>query len=692
MFHSLRSSHASLRRTPKRAKRPHFQQLESRRLLAAGSDDLAPMSDEFDDAESISSWMRVHETEGWNADQLQLWDVNQTQPGRMVMQPHTVVWYENYRGPMAYKSITGDFVVTTQVSITDRDDVGDSDVDDVPDDAQYSLGGIMIRTPKTLTDGAAGWTPGGENYVFLSLGHGTDGGFSYEVKTTQSSNSNLALTPTTSGTATLQIARVGNSVILLRQEPGQDWVVHQRYTRPDMPETLQVGMVSYTDWDKASDFTPLFHNGNALVPGVAPDPTPAQPINPDLVTGYEYIRYARPEVPAELTGIDLAGEATDQQLLTFLGNVANQPTTTDADLASLSVRFLSADLDPIDQVTAGDSFFIEIAADDVRADGSGVFSAYVDATYASELAAVNGPVLFGDSFPYAQNAVTTSPGLLDEVGGIGDTPTDGSPQVLARIPMTAIAAGTLAVDLNAADDLPAHELGLYGIDQPIESEHIQFGSASLTIHAANLPPTANDDSANLFHNDAPIVVDVLANDAAEPGETLTITSIGAPLTDGGTFEIVEGGIRFTGNGQFTGAITTPYTIDDGNGGQATANLTVNVARQWHLQSNPTDTNQDGSTSPLDALRVINAISRHGSFATQPIPQGAFAEIDFFLDVNNDNMVSPIDALQVINALESASDAGSGEGEGIVAAAGEGLLAFLQDDDDGEADLLLPSLF
>lgn len=51
------------------------QRLEDRRLLAAGSDDLSPLSDEFDNAADISQWSRIHETEGWNADQLQVYKI-----------------------------------------------------------------------------------------------------------------------------------------------------------------------------------------------------------------------------------------------------------------------------------------------------------------------------------------------------------------------------------------------------------------------------------------------------------------------------------------------------------------------------------------------------------------------------------------------------------------------------------------
>ncbi|MCA9177869.1 MAG: hypothetical protein KDB14_25555 [Planctomycetales bacterium] len=325
-----RTHHSNLRR-----RRLWAEQLETRRLLAADvADDLATLSDEFDNAATLGDWSRINVTEGWNADQLEAWDIDGTQPGRMTMIPHTAVWYQDWRGPMVFKELTGDFVVTSEVHIGDRDDVGDSDPDDVPDDAQFSLGGVMIRTPRAITS-PADWSPGsgaddgtnnGENYVFLSMGHADDGAqFSLEVKTTRNSNSQLELTPLGSDTATIQLARIGNTVLALYRLPGQDWVVHRRYDRPDMPETLQVGLVTYTDWGKAGDFDPFFQNSHVLEPGITPDPTPAEPFNPDLVAGFEYMRFARPDVPPELAGVDLLNVATNEQLLSFLGDHAAAP-------------------------------------------------------------------------------------------------------------------------------------------------------------------------------------------------------------------------------------------------------------------------------------------------------------------------------------------------------------------------------
>ena len=76
---------------------------------AAAQNDLRLLSDEFGSALTTGEWLRVHLTEHWNAEQLEVYDIDQTTPGRMTMIPYTVVWYQDWRGPMAYKEASGDF-------------------------------------------------------------------------------------------------------------------------------------------------------------------------------------------------------------------------------------------------------------------------------------------------------------------------------------------------------------------------------------------------------------------------------------------------------------------------------------------------------------------------------------------------------------------------------------------------------
>jgi hypothetical protein len=298
--------------------------------------DLATLGDEFEHSESLGQWTRLHVAEQWNAEQLDLWDVDGLHPGAMTMRPHTVTWFQDYVGPYAFKTVSGDFVITTDATVTGRD--GSS----VPQ-SLFSLGGLMVRRPRNVTP--ATWSPGGEGYVFLSVGYGNamPRRFQFEVKTTVNSVSNLVLSDAPGANAGLQIARLGNYVVTLRREPGHPWVVHRRYTRTDLPETLQAGLVSYTDWGKVQYFAPYTHNQTALDPPLPPgvtDPRPDVPFTPDVLARFAYARFFRPTIPPALAGRDLSdpSQVSDAELLAFLGENANEPAPDPAGASAALAR------------------------------------------------------------------------------------------------------------------------------------------------------------------------------------------------------------------------------------------------------------------------------------------------------------------------------------------------------------------
>ncbi|GAB4461569.1 MAG: hypothetical protein OHK0029_27020 [Armatimonadaceae bacterium] len=267
------------------------------------ADDLSALSDEFDNAATLGNWKRVHREEGWNADQLEKFDIGKSRSGWMTMMPFTSTWYQDYRGVLAFKPVSGDFVMTTKVKTSGRNGSG-------PPRAQFSLAGIMIRAPRNLSPQT--WRPGGENYVFLSLGSADRAGtYQFEVKTTVNSDSQLRTSPTNSGEAIIQVARIGSSLILLKNEGGR-WSVHQRYNRPDFPKTLQAGLTVYTDWPNAHSLPPQQQNGTVVRGG-----------SPDLLAQFDYVRYTRPQVPENLRGKALDNPAvSDSALLQFLGDNA----------------------------------------------------------------------------------------------------------------------------------------------------------------------------------------------------------------------------------------------------------------------------------------------------------------------------------------------------------------------------------
>lgn len=287
---------------------------------AFGADDLTRLSDEFDDAGSLGGWSRVQAVEGWNADQMESWDVNETRAGYMTLTPRASSWYNNWRGILAFKRVSGDFVATIEVEPRNRAGTG-------PPNANYSLAGIMARAPRDGLSQPGDWTPGGENYIFLSAGTANSpGSYQFEVKTTVNSQSTLEISPG-AARVTIQIARIGTVFLALRRLGDGPWEVHRRYLRTDLPPELQVGLTVYTDWDTVSQMDPFEHNRTVISGG-----------NPDLTVSVDYFRYVRPAVPEALAGLDFMNEGavSDTDLISFLGDAANQaPAAQEAEEVAL---------------------------------------------------------------------------------------------------------------------------------------------------------------------------------------------------------------------------------------------------------------------------------------------------------------------------------------------------------------------
>ena len=80
---------------------------------------------------------------------------------------------------------------------------------------------------------------------------------------------------------------------------------------------------------------------------------------------------------------------------------------------------------------------------------------------------------------------------------------------------------------------------------------------------------------------------------------------------------------------------------------------------WRNAAKAGDVNNDGQETALDALLIINDISRHSRRELPVLAEGIIQLAYLFLDVSGDNSVSSLDALRVINEVGRQSP-GSGE--------------------------------
>jgi hypothetical protein len=103
---------------------------------------------------------------------------------------------------------------------------------------------------------------------------------------------------------------------------------------------------------------------------------------------------------------------------------------------------------------------------------------------------------------------------------------------------------------------------------------------SLTFTAEmDVAPVASADGAATELNQ-PITLglsQLLSNDSDPDGDSLTILSVSVTSTNGGTVTLTASGITYSPVNGFTGLDQFSYTISDGRGGTATAQVTVFVS-------------------------------------------------------------------------------------------------------------------
>lgn len=184
--------------------------------------------------------------------------------GRLSLRPLPALhasWYSDDRGAVVTRDITGDFVAEIDVQVGRADDITQ------PPRGQFSAGGFLLRDPRSRT-------PGGESWIMYNLGFQTTVP-AREVKTTRPgmipSLSTLYLMP--SGgvlRGRLRVCRLGDTFRFYHQLSNEAALIEEaygngttplgngaaaptpgvvpggviRFVRPDLPATLQFGLMA----------------------------------------------------------------------------------------------------------------------------------------------------------------------------------------------------------------------------------------------------------------------------------------------------------------------------------------------------------------------------------------------------------------------------------------------------------------
>lgn len=249
-------------------------------------------------------------------------------------------------------------------------------------------------------------------------------------------------------------------------------------------------------------------------------------------------------------------------------------TETD-DLVRFTVRTVDANGIPINRVPLGEEFFVELRGEDVGSNPKGLFAAFFDVFYTSDVIAAESPVTFGPAFPYGQSYDLSREGLIDEMGGFGGfAATGGGARIVATIPFRARSVGVGTLTVDPADGTPGHDVLVYQRNLAIPVEQIDFGTRTIEVTAA---VDAVDDQFGVLEDSVANSLPILKNDSVSAGGSLVVVHVGTP-NHGGTASIAADGLSviYTPRPDFVGIEWFTYQVDDGHGATDEATIVIDV--------------------------------------------------------------------------------------------------------------------
>jgi hypothetical protein len=214
----------------------------------------------------------------------------------------------------------------------------------------------------------------------------------------------------------------------------------------------------------------------------------------------------------------------------------------DGTAVSIVLQITKPDGTPVDSVSVGDDVVLHVLTQDLRQDPHGVFAAFLDVRWDAALAAVSGPIAFGDTYPNGHQSNIGGTGLIDEAGAFsGGTEVGAGLHELFTVPLHATAVGELTLAADPADVRPITDVLVYGINDPIDPLDVNYGSVSLSITdvvaspTADPPPVGDAPAGDPPTGDAPLT-DPTADDGGATGSEATSTT-----SDDATLQLAASG-------------------------------------------------------------------------------------------------------------------------------------------------------
>ena len=173
--------------------------------------------------------------------------------------------------------------------------------------------------------------------------------------------------------------------------------------------------------------------------------------------------------------------------------VANLTTLGQSQVVKFRLEATDASGTPIESVTVGDEFHLRAYTQHmngyVSEDNSGVFAGYLDITFDENLVSVAGPIDHSADYQNGKSGDDSVAGLLDDIGGfssggdlgIGIEPLGLDEYFLFSVPMRADNIGEVSFLGSESGSYPAHDVLVYGLNEPVPAKDIDFGEVGTRI-------------------------------------------------------------------------------------------------------------------------------------------------------------------------------------------------------------------
>ncbi|MCE9596137.1 MAG: hypothetical protein K8S98_18260 [Planctomycetes bacterium] len=197
-------------------------------LVRSQRSSLLALSDDFEGAQIASAWLYDNPSLAQFAQGGGALSITPTASGL------TSIWFDDSEGPLIYKQVTGDF--TVRATLHARDTVAPN----APPPQPYRLGGLLVRNPNGSS--------GDLDWVHVAIGGGDASvPIAVEDKTTVDSSSDFVLHPLLTADAEVRIRRRGVDFELHWRPIGTTtWTALRVHHRPDLPATVDVGLMAYS--------------------------------------------------------------------------------------------------------------------------------------------------------------------------------------------------------------------------------------------------------------------------------------------------------------------------------------------------------------------------------------------------------------------------------------------------------------